>query len=157
MRACRKALTIILVMSATASAAAEEPRWFADTVGDPSVAVAKWGIKDTNAVGFWVGCEGGAVLVSPELYALDEPARALTIRFTIDGTDYDRPATLTYDDTIKAWHARARIPSDDALIAGMRRGSKLTYDFDPPLRQGDSFTVSLSGSAKAIDEALGGC
>lgn len=153
-RASLSALAVLVAAGATAAAAAD-PRWFADTTGASPVAM--WGIEGSDAVGFRVLCESGVVVVSPELYAVEEPGRSLTIRFSVDGATYDRLATLVYDGTIEAWHARAQVDDDDALIDAMRRGSELTYDFDPPLREGDSFTVSLSGSAKAIDLALEGC
>jgi hypothetical protein len=144
-----------LAALAAPGADAADPRWFADGSGGGTV--AKWGIAESDAVGFSVGCESGFVVVSPELYAVEEPAASLTIRFSVDGKPYDRRATLTYDETINAWHAKAKVADDDALIEAMRKGKRLTYDFDPPLRDGDAFTVSLSGSAKVIDEALEGC
>ncbi|WMS44883.1 hypothetical protein RDV64_11040 [Acuticoccus sp. MNP-M23] len=149
------ALAVMLVWSSVA-AADEKPRWFADvgTVG----AFAKWGIPETDAVGFEVVCvENERVRIRPALFAVEEPAAMPDIRFQVDGEPYLRSARLDFSERDGAWQASSVLSKNDALVDAMRRGSKLTYDFSPPLRQGDAFTISLSGSAKAIDAALDGC
>lgn len=157
MRALRR-LTALLaaVLVAGSAAAVEKPRWF--NAGSDAEALARWGIPETDAVGFEVMCRSdGTIIVKPALFAMQEPASDPNIRFMVDGEPYVRDAKLAFSERDKAWQASAVIPRDDALIDALRRGSKLTYDFDPPLREGDAFTLSLSGSAKAIDAALDKC
>ncbi|MEO1102153.1 MAG: hypothetical protein AAFW98_00225 [Pseudomonadota bacterium] len=152
----RLILAVMLTMLSDASVAQEGPRWFAD-VGDVG-AFAKWGIPETDAVGFTVSCEaGGAVEVRPALFAMEEPAEIPDIRFVVDGEPYLRDAKLAFSERDAAWQAAAVVAQDDALIGALRRGAELTYDFSPPLREGDEFTISLSGSAKAIDQVLEVC
>lgn len=144
------------MISTPASALDEKPRWFADQSDDEAVAL--WGIPETDAVGFSLRCEGGgAVVMAPALYAVEEPEVMPDVAFTVDGEAYVRPVTLRYSERDAAWQAVARVGKTDALIAALRRGSKLTYDFAPPLRDGDMFSLSLSGSARAIDAALKRC
>ncbi|MEM0906436.1 MAG: hypothetical protein AAGJ94_03665 [Pseudomonadota bacterium] len=141
--------------TASTALAQEKPRWFA--VGDASN-LARWGIPDTDAVGFEVIClNSGEVEMRPALFAMSEPTATPDIRFLVDGEPYVRDAKLGFSERDAAWQASAVVARDDALINALRRGSSLTYDFDPPLREGDSFTISLSGSAKAIDSALEDC
>lgn len=122
------------------------------------VALAKFGIPKTDAVGFEVVCiSAGVIEIRPALYAIAEPSQDPDIRFLVDGEPYVRDAKLGFSERDAAWQASAVIDRQDALVNALRRGSKLTYDFDPPLREGDAFTLSLSGSAKAIDEALENC
>lgn len=153
----RRLIALFAVVLAVASAAAQDkPRWFAD-VRD-NLALAKWGIPKTEAVGFEVVCLGqGTIEIRPALYAITQPAETPDIRFMIDGEPYVRDAKLGFSERDAAWQASAVIGRDDGLINALRRGSKVTYDFDPPLREGDAFTLSLSGSAKAIDAALENC
>lgn len=137
-------------------AAKDGPRWFTDVGGE--TVRAKWGIPETDAVGFEVVClERGQLGMRPALFAIEEPAAVPQIRFSVDGEAFDRPAKLDFSERDQAFQASAIIPRDDALIDALRRGRELTYDFDPPLREGDAFTLSLSGSAKAIDAALDKC
>ncbi len=130
--------------------------WFAD---DSAATVrAKWGIPGMNAVGFEVVCvEPGRVAIRPALFAAEELAEVPPIRFDVDGDRFDRTATLIFSEPDGAWQATATVGRDDPIIDALRRGSAVTYDFQPPLREGDRFTVSLSGSAKAIDGALADC
>ncbi|MBJ3776084.1 invasion associated locus B family protein [Acuticoccus mangrovi] len=132
-----------------------EPHWYAG-LGEAG-GYARWGIPESDAVGFEVACHDDGVMLRPALYAMEEPAQTPDIRFDVDGTDYVRDATLSFNELDAAWQASATVGRNDALIDAMRRGSKLSYDFDPPLREGDAFTLSLSGSAKAIDQALQNC
>lgn len=146
----------MLLATTSIAAADDKPHWFSDvgTVG----AYAKWGIPETDAVGFEVVCVHPArVKIRPALFAMDEPAAMPDIRFQVDGEPYIRTAKLDYSERDGAWQASSELSRDDALVDAMRKGSKLTYNFDPPLREGDAFTISLSGSAKAIDKALDGC
>lgn len=160
MRASLKSIVVLVAMVAapvaTPAAIAQSPRWFADAAGGAGPR-AKWGIPESDAVGFEVLCGGGGVVLRPALFAVEELADPPPIRFTVDGTDFVRDATLTFDEASQAWQAAALVALDDDLITAMRRGTELTYDFDPPLRQGDAFTVSLSGSAKAINAAIRTC
>ncbi len=153
----RRLIALIASVLVAASAAAQgEPRWFADVRDE--VALAKFGIPKTDAVGFEVVCLGSGVIeIRPALYAIAEPSQDPDIRFLVDGEPYVRDAKLGFSERDAAWQASAVIDRQDALVDALRRGSKLTYDFDPPLREGDAFTLSLSGSAKAIDEALENC
>ena len=152
----RLLLVLAFVVAGYPATAEEEPRWYSD-VGDVG-AYAKWGIPDTDAVGFEVVClDSGHVEMRPALYAVEQPMQLPDIRFSIDGEAYVRDAKLGFSKRDFAWQASAVVSKDDAIIDAMRRGSKLTYDFDPPLRDGDAFTLSLSGSAKAIDAALDAC
>ncbi len=145
-----------LLATTSIAAADEKPHWFADS--GPVGALAKWGIPETDAVGFEVVCVAPKrVRIRPALFAMEEPAATPDIRFQVDGEPYLRTARLDFSERDGAWQASAEIARDDALVDAMRRGSKLTYNFSPPLREGDAFTISLSGSAKAIDEALNGC
>lgn len=135
--------------------AQEEPRWFADPSDRPR---AKWGIPETDAVGFEVEClPGDTVAMRPALFAMAEPAAVPDIRFVVDGENFVRDAELAYSERDSAWQGWAKVDRGDALIDAIRRGNELTYDFQPPLRDGDAFTLSLTGSARAIDEALEGC
>lgn len=153
----RKAATLLAIALAAVPAAAEdEPRWFAD-IKDEAV-LAKWGIPEADAVGFVVAClDNGELEIKPALFAIEQPDEVPHIRFLVDGEPYVRNAKLGFIERDVAWQASAVVRRDDALVDALRRGSKLTYDFDPPLREGDAFTLSLSGSAKAIDEALKNC
>ena len=155
--ALARALILAVLLASTSGVAAEEkPRWFAD-IGDVG-AHAKWGIPETDAVGFEVECvEDARVKIRPALFAMEEPDALPDIRFSVDGEPYVRSAHLDYSELDGAWQASAVLSKNDALVDAMRRGSELTYDFTPPLREGDAFTISLSGSAKAIDAALDGC
>lgn len=151
----RLALAIVLV--ATGAAVAQgSPVWFADD--DAAPVRAKWGIPGMNAVGFEVVCvEPGRVAIRPALFAVEQLAEVPQIRFEVDGDRYDRSATLAYSEPDGAWQAMATVGREDPVIDALRRGSDVTYDFLPPLREGDEFTVSLSGSAKVIDAALERC
>lgn len=140
---------------AAGAAVAETPRWF--TAAGAAGLSARWGIPSTDAVGFEIRCEGAGVRAQPALYAVNEPSARPQVRFRIDGEDHLRPADLTYRERDGAWQASALLPRDDSLIDALRRGEELTYDFEPMLREGDAFTLSLTGSAKAIDEALEAC
>lgn len=138
------------------SAAQDEPHWF--NVEGAMGAVAQWGIPETDAVGFSVVCvESDRVMLRPALYAADAPEQMPSIRFTVDGTTYVRTLDLVFNERDAAWQATTKIAADDAIIDALRRGNEVTYDFDPPLRPGDAFTVSLKGSANAIDEVLETC
>lgn len=148
--------TVALCAAAVPSSAQEEPRWFTD-VGDVG-AFARWGIPETDAVGFTIECEAdGGVEMRPALYAMEEPSTVPNVTFNIDGQAYVRDARLVFSEADAAWQAAVNVSGDDALINALRRGARLTYDFDPPLREGDRFTLSLSGSARAIDAALVNC
>ncbi|GAB5374744.1 MAG: hypothetical protein AcusKO_12060 [Acuticoccus sp.] len=152
----RLATLLVCALMAGTAAAQEEPRWFTAT-GD-ATALARWGIPESDAVGFEVVCyDDGTILIRPALFAMDEPADVPDIRFSVDGEPYLRDARLDFSNRDAAWQASAVIDRGDALVNALRRGSELTYDFDPPLREGDAFTISLSGSAKAIDAALENC
>lgn len=136
--------------------AQEEPRWFAD-VGSVGK-FAKWGIPETDAVGFSIECEpGGGIEMRPALYAMEQPPAVPDVAFKIDGEDFVRDAELEFSEADAAWQATVSINAADELIDALRRGAELTYDFEPPLREGDRFTLSLSGSARAIDTALEDC
>lgn len=156
-----RALPWVIAAALTAAAGAAlasdaKPAWFADESDE--AAVAKWGIPQSDAVGFEVKCAGaGRVVMAPALYAPDRPDAVPDIVFTVDGEPYVRSATLTFSERDAAWQAEAVVPTGDALVAALRRGSTLAYDFSPPLREGDRFSLSLSGSARAIDAALEGC
>ncbi|MEM6761587.1 MAG: hypothetical protein AAF615_01795 [Pseudomonadota bacterium] len=149
------AVVASLGLSAPVLAEDDKPRWFA-SVSDTD-AFARWGIPETDAVGFEVVCSTGDVVLRPALYAMEKPAELPQIRFSVDGEDYLRDAKFAFSELDAAWQAETVVERQDGLVDAMRRGSELTYDFDPPLRTGDEFTLSLSGSAKAIDEALEGC
>jgi hypothetical protein len=152
----RRIAWAIAVLVVAGAAFAGEPVWFVDAAGDPPA--AKWGIPGTDAVGFVVACgEDGGAVVSPALYAMERPAEAPDVLFVIDGDRYVRDARLVFSERDGAFRAEIVVPRTGALIEGMRRGYDLTYDFEPVLREGDRFTLSLSGSADAIDEALGAC
>lgn len=149
-------LAAVLLVAAGAALAEGTPAWFADE--DASPVRAKWGIRGTDAVGFEILCLApGEVSLRPALFAVAEPASAPTVRFDVDGSRYERPASLAYSERDGAFQATAVVGRTDPLIDALRRGTAVTYDFEPPLREGDAFTVSLSGSAKAIDTALAGC
>lgn len=136
--------------------AQDEPRWFLDA--DDKAALARWGIPESDAVGFEVVClENGAIEIRPALYAIDEPPEMPDIRFDVDGEPYVRHAKLGFSERDAAWQASTVVGREDSLVDALRRGNELTYDFDPPLRPGDSFTIDLTGSAKAIDAALKNC
>ncbi len=148
--------TVAITLLFAGGALAEGPLWFADEAADP--VRAKWGIPQTDAVGFEVVCEAtGRVVIRPALFTFEEPAEMPQLRFDVDGDLYDRDLTLVFSERDKAWQATAVVIRSDAIISALRRGSEVTYDFEPPLREGDAFTVSLSGSASAIDDALEGC
>ncbi|MEM9222841.1 MAG: hypothetical protein AAGB11_10605 [Pseudomonadota bacterium] len=132
-----------------------KPRWFSN-VGEAG-AFARWGIPETDAVGFVVSCEEGGVSLLPALYAVDKPSATPGVRFIVDGDDYVRDAQLRFSEEDAAWQALVAVNAEDSLITAMRRGNELTYDFEPPLREGDAFTIDLSGSAKAIDAVLEAC
>jgi len=156
-----RGLVIAAALGAASAAAAQaepksEPRWFADLrASEPA---AKWGIPESNAVGFTVSCRGDGLLeVRPALFAITPPDVVPDIRFMVDGEAYVRQATLDFSERDTAWQASALVAPDDEVIDALRRGEEVTYDFDPPLREGDAFTLSLSGSAKAIDEVLEEC
>lgn len=137
-------------------AAQDGPHWF--TVRGDGGFVAQWGIPETDAVGFSVVCvEAERIMLRPALYAYDTPDELPAIRFTVDGTTYVRTLDLVFNQRDAAWQATTKIDADDAVIDALRRGNEVTYDFDPPLRPGDAFTVSLKGSADAIDEVLETC
>ncbi|WP_157961901.1 hypothetical protein [Acuticoccus kandeliae] len=145
----------VLAMMATASFAAS-PLWFADEK-DPASG-AKWGIPNSDAVGFVVSCNGpGRVAMRPALYAMEAVEPAPKIRFTVDEAAYEREAEFAFSKADAAWQAYAVVSRDDPLVDALRRGTEVTYDFDPRQRDGDAFTVSLSGSAEVIDQALEDC
>ncbi|WP_420391436.1 invasion associated locus B family protein [Acuticoccus sp.] len=155
----RLALAAVLAIAVASSdgsvALGAEPVWFVrDDAAGPG---ARWGIPQTDAVGLEVTCRGGRVIVRPALFAMEEPAQPPDVRFTVDGEDFVRDASLAFVERDAAWQAAAEVEPDDPLVDAMRRGSQLTYDFAPPLREGDAFTISLSGSAKAIDAVLSSC
>lgn len=150
------AAVIVLAAAPRALAQTDQPRWFAD-VGDVYIA-AKWGIPQTDAVGLAVRCaDGGMVVIAPALYALEKPDVIPDVAFTVDDQPYVRPLQLVFSERDEAWQAEIKVRRDDEVITAMRRGSRLTYDFAPPLQDGDAFTLSLSGSAKAIDTVLSAC
>lgn len=152
-------LGVVVAASACAVAAhadADAPRWFTD-IGEAKVA-AKWGIPETDAVGFDMRClEDGTIIMRPALYAIDKPDIVPDIALTVDDEPYVRPLRLVFSELDGAWQAEIPVARDDAVIAALRRGNTLTYDFAPPLRDGDAFTLSLTGSARAIDAALSAC
>ncbi|ORE94440.1 hypothetical protein [Acuticoccus yangtzensis] len=148
--------TPVLLAALTLSGAATEPRWFIKN--DPAGHVAMWGVPSTEAVGFVVTCGGTRTIVlSPALYAMDEPQGPSRIRFTVDEMSYVRAANLVFSERDAAWQASAVVPADDDILTAFRRGRSLTYDFDPPRRAGDAFTVSLDGSAAPLDDVISGC
>jgi hypothetical protein len=155
----RLAVAAVLLVAGAALAplaAQPVPEWFADE--DAAPVRARWGIPGMDAVGFEVLCAApGRVAIRPALFAMSEPAELQQIRFDIDGDRYERNATLAFSERDGAFQATAVVSREDPLIDALRRGSDVTYDFLPRLREGDEFTVSLSGSAKAIDAALEGC
>ncbi|MEM7695723.1 MAG: hypothetical protein AAF318_14825 [Pseudomonadota bacterium] len=141
---------------AASAGQADTPRWFSE--GGSGDVHAKWGIPQTDAVGFEVMCEdGGSVVIRPALYAMDAPDSAPDIRFEVDGEGFVRDATLDFSERDAAWHAKAVVSKEDALIGALRRGNRVSYDFEPPLRDGDRFSLDLTGSAKAIDAMLDAC
>lgn len=151
-----KRLLALLLLAAGGAVAQGSPAWFADDSVSP--VRARWGIPETDAVGFEVVCESpGRVALRPALFAMEKPDPVPDIRFDVDGDRYDRTATLAFSERDAAFQATAVVNRADPLIDALRRGSTVTYDFQPPLREGDAFTVSLKGSAKAIDDALAGC
>ncbi|MCF3935976.1 hypothetical protein L1787_21535 [Acuticoccus sp. M5D2P5] len=111
-----------------------------------------------DAVGFEVICDGpGNLVLRPALFsetALDERPN---VRYDVDGEAYTRPASMDVTEREGYWQAASHVSREDPLIDALRRGSALTYDFSPPRRDGDAFTLSLSGSANAIDEVLAQC
>ncbi|RAH99434.1 hypothetical protein DLJ53_23215 [Acuticoccus sediminis] len=138
------------------TSAANEPRWFVQEA--PSGNVAFWGVPDTDAVGFTVSCTSGSnVILSPALYAMSEPTGSQKIRFTVDDDTYVRDALLVFSERDAAWRATAVVSTEDEVLTALKRGSTVTYDFDPPLREGDAFTVSLKGSGDAINKVIDGC
>lgn len=147
---------VVAAMLVAGTALAGEPEWFAD-VG-PQGAAAKWGIPESNVVGFTVECvKDGPITIRPALFATSEPAPMHDIGFVVDGEVFRRNAALKFSPDDGAWQAEAEVARDDHLIAALRRGNEVTYDFEPPLREGDRFTLSLKGSAAAIDQALEQC
>lgn len=155
MRAFRSLVLAAALVASGSGGAVEKPRWFSDA---NEATVAKWGIPEVGAVGFVVRCDrAGTIWMMPALYAMAEPGKVPDVRFEIDGKPFVRSARLAFLKDDQAWQAAVRLRKDDALIDAMRKGSRLSYDFEPPLREGDRFTLSLSGSAKAIDKALEAC
>lgn len=148
-------LTFLTLLTAGAIAQAPKPVWFIDE-GDVGV-FAKWGIPETDAVGMVLSCEAGRIAILPALYAMQEPASVPDVAFTVDGNTMRRSAELIFSERDAAYQAKISVATSDNLIDALRRGSSLTYDFAPPLVEGSSFTLSLSGSAKAIDRVLRGC
>ena len=88
---------------------------------------------------------------------MTEPQTEQKLRFTVDGDTFVRDARLVFSERDAAWQASAAVATDDALLAALKRGHAITYDFAPPLRPGDAFTVSLKGSADALGDVIEAC
>ncbi len=130
--------------------------WFLkkDLVG----VVALWGVPETHAVGFVVTCDDHSkVILSPALFTMDEPKAGQQLRFTVDGTTFVRDARLVFSERDAAWRASAAVGVEDELLLALKSGRAMTYDFAPPLRDGDAFTVSLKGSSVALADVLSAC
>lgn len=149
-------LAACVVASVPPAAQEAGPRWFTDI--EANYAAAKWGIPETDAVGLVIECDGPSrLIVRPTLYALEEVTPPPSIVLSVDGEEFVRRGEMEFSERVSAWQGIARIVRTDPLIAALRRGSEVTYNFRPEQSPDDRFALSLSGSARAIDAALEAC
>jgi hypothetical protein len=147
---------LTLIAIAAIPAAADERVWHVS--GRAQLPIADYGVPETDDRLMSVHCDlDGTVLIDPQLYR-GEPAEGTSLVVTVDGTEYAEPARFIEDLANAAWKAVASVPPQAPVIDALRRGAEARVALRPesPADLGPR-TVSLTGSARAIAEALAPC
>ncbi|GAB5374745.1 MAG: hypothetical protein AcusKO_12070 [Acuticoccus sp.] len=142
------------------AALAQDPTWEVNTLPRTTV-LASLGVPETDDVRLQITCDPdyrfeltlSAFYITPRRERL-----TVAMAFDVDGTQFVRGLRFTpFNEFYGGYAAEVVVASDDPLLAAMRAGSQLSATLHPPSAVNNTVTISLAGSAVAIDTLLQQC
>lgn len=159
-RAGRDLAAFFLAAMTATPVLAQNTSWQVNRVPSETV-LATLGVAETDDVRMRITCDPANrfnLSLSAFYTTPHRETRTPAMAFAVDGTRFVRGMRFRpYDTFYGGYEAEVVISTDDPLLAAMRAGREISATLHPPNAAYTTVTISLAGSAAAIDDLLQQC
>jgi len=141
-------------------ALAQDPEWQINRIPSETI-LATLGVPETDDVRMQIACDPANrfdLVMSTFYMTPHRETRTPAMAFTVDGTTFVRGLRFKpFSPFYGGYEAEVVVAADDPLLSAMRAGRQLSATLHPPNGANTTITLSLAGSAAAIDNLLQQC
>lgn len=154
---CAPAIAAVLASAATGHA--QDAAMWSSTQYTIRVSTATFAVPESDDIRFTMECRDARTITIDPYVILDSPPAATpALRFTVDGREFVRGATVgARSEMLSGFPLVAVVDRSDDLIEALRTGNAVEAAVHPASIRDLSARVTLTGSADAINAMLDNC